>query len=415
MTEGCFNKSIYFFGFVFFTLVPIVANGAFDKAVTGFRMKSLFKPKYILMFVLLGGLVLAGCTGGSAPLRGWSGVAASGGNLYLGAMDGRVVAVNTANGSLIWTVPVVALPSGGGGFGCAPAAAPVAIYSTPAVAGDLVYISGYDGKLYAISASTRLSTDKYLRKDDKSSPQPIIGSPVVVGGNIYTASSDGVVYAKKTVSLNDVWQFATGDKIWSSPAVAGGTLYVTSFDKKIYAVNTADGSKKWEFKTEGAIVSSPVVDGDTVYFGSLDRNIYALNAADGSLRWKFGAGKWFWATPIVHNGVVYAANLDGKVYALNTESGQKQVEFDLKKGERKDYGISSSPVMVDNLLIVATEAGKVYSLDTVNNQQKQVLALGEKVYAGLAAADGKVYVHSAKDRLYEIEVSSGAKRELNIK
>ena len=375
-------------------------------------MKTVLKPWFLLFGLLLIVLLFSGCTGTGTVPRGWSGVTVDKGTLFLGSMDGRIVAVNTANGSLMWSVLLQNPPSGGGGFGCAPAPTAVAIYGTPTVDGDLVYISGYNGKVYAISASTRLSKDTYLRKDNKSTPKPIIAGVAVAAGKVYAGSSDGLVYGLDTVSLDLKWQFASGDKIWSTPAVAGDTVYVTSFDKKLYALDANTGSKKWEFKTEGAIVSPPIIDGGTVYFGALDRYFYAVNVADGSPKWKFLAGKWFWAKPIVHNGIVYAANLDGKVYAINAASGQKQVEFNLGGPS------SASPVMVGNMLIVATEAGKIYSLDTVTPSaegQKLLADLGEKVFSALAASGGKVYIHSNNDRLYEIDASSGAKRELNIK
>ena len=127
----------------------------------------------------------------------------------------------------------------GGGFGCAPATVPVAIYGNPAVAGDLVYVGGYNGKIYAISASTRLSKDTYL---DESNPQPIIGGPVVAGDRVYLGGSDGKVYALNAASLDKEWEFKTGGKIWSTPVIQGDTLYIGSFDKKLYALNASDGS-----------------------------------------------------------------------------------------------------------------------------------------------------------------------------
>jgi len=77
--------------------------------------------------------------------------------------------------------------------------------------------------------------------------------------------------------------------------------------------------------------------------------------------------------------------------------------------------VSSSPVLVGDLVIVATEDGVVYTLDTNSNQQRQLVDLGEKVYAPLVASSGKVYIHTVTDKLYELDVQSGAKREFSIK
>ena len=382
-----------------------------------FNYKSIFKliskPVFLLSVVILASLILSACTGGRTPLRGWAGVAVDGPNTVVGSMDGRVVSVNTATGAQNWSIPIQTPPSGGG-FGCSSAPVSVVLFGSPAIDGDIVYIAGMNGKLYAISSSTRLSKDVILRKDDKSNPGQLVSGVTVAEGKVYVGSSDGRVYALDTIpNLGIKWQFATGDKIWSTPTVVGDTVYVTSFDKKIYALNAADGSKKWEYKTQGALVSQPVVDGGTVYFGSLDRNLYALDAATGSLKWSFStvkeSGKWFWATPVVHNGTVYAANLDGKVYAVNASNGQKLTELNLSSAS------SATPVEIGNQLFIATETGDIFSIDTATNTQKLLVSLGEKVYASLFANEGKIYVHTFSDKLYEIEAASGAKRELNIK
>lgn len=377
---------------------------------TGHNTILMFKIILLLAVVSLVGLVSAGCTGTTTVPRGWSGATIADGTLFVGSMNGRLVAVNISDGSRLWAEPLKAAEQAGGSFlsGCTPVSTSIAIYGSPAVDDDLVYVGGYNGKIYTISSITRLSKDKYLRKDEKSAPQPIIGSPIVAQGKVYVGSADGWVYALDTVSLVEQWKFETGDKIWSTPAVADGALFVGSFDNKLYALNTADGSKKWEFATQGAIVSAPVVDNNTVYIGSFDRYLYALDATSGSLKWKFMAGNWFWAKPVIHNGTIYAANLDGKVYALDTGSGDKLAEFDL------GGPISSAPVLVGDSIVVATESGVVYTLGTADNQQRRLINLEEKIYASLAASQGIVYIHSVKDVLYAVDARSGAVREFNI-
>ncbi len=391
---------------------------------TRYSTISMFKTSLLLLVILLGGLVLFGCrTGVSTVPKGWSGVTIAGDILLVGSMEGKLVAANTTDSSLLWTAPLETEESTGGGFGCAPASTAVAIYSSPSVDGDLVYVTGYNGKIYAISSSTSLSTEKSLRKKENSPPQPIVGSPIVAQGRVYVGSSDGSVYALNGVSLDSVWAkpFETGGKIWSAPAIDGDTLYIGSFDKKLYALNATDGSKKWEFETEGTIVSTPLVYENTVYIGSFDRYLYAIDTSAGNLKWKFLAENWFWAKPVVYNDTIYAACLDGKVYALKADTGEKLGEFDLGGPKiilgniKKHIPVSSSPVLVGNLIIVATEDGGVYALDTDSNQQRQLVNLEEKVYAPLAASKGKVYIHTDKDALYEIDVQSGARRKFSIK
>ena len=353
----------------------------------------------VMLLVVMSGLTVFGCARGSVP-KGWSGAVVADDALFFGSMQGKVVAVDTSTHILLETKTT------GGGFSCAPTSTTVAIYGTPVVAGDLVYVSGYNGKIYAISRGTGLSKEEYL---DEKKPQPIVGGPVVAQGKVYIGCSDGKVYALNAATLKKEWEFPTGNKIWSTPAIDNGTLYIGSFDKKIYALDAATGEKKWEFETQGAITSTPVVYNSTVYIGSFDKYLYAVDTIDGSLVWKskVEADNWFWAKPVICNNTVYAPCLDGKVYVLNAETGDEVVNaIDLASP------ISSSPALINDSIIVASENGQVWTIDTGNNQKSELKNLGEKIYAPLCAGDETVYIHTQKGILYEVNAQTGAMRRL---
>ena len=133
-----------------------------------------------------------------------------------------------------------------------------------------------------------------------------------------------------------------------------------------------------------------------------------MDATDGHLRWRseVEAGRLFWAKPIIYNGTVYAPCLDGKVYILSAETGHEVADaIDLGSP------ISSSPVLIDDAVIVATEAGKVYSLDTKTNESKLLAELKQKILAPLFASDGTVYVHTQEhETLYALDAQTGAQQ-----
>jgi len=362
----------------------------------------LGKILLLLVILLVGGLTASGCIGGLQPI-GWSGGVVADGTLFLGSVEGRLVAVNIADGARQWSEPLTASGSTGG-FGCAASPAGVAIYGTPVVAGDLVYIGGYNGKVYAFDSS---SLQKRWVYPPEGNLQPIVGGVVVALDKVYFGGSDGKVYALKADTGVEAWEpFQTGDKIWSTPVIDDGTVYISSFDKKLYALNAATGEKKWEtFEVGGAIASTPVVYNNTVYFGSFDRYLYAVDAADGSLKWKseVEAGSWFWVRPIIYNNTVYAPSLDGKVYILDAESGHELIDaIDLGNP------VSSSPVLVDGSIIIASGEGRIYSLDTANNQVKPLADVREKVDAPLWASSGVVYVHTEAQTLHALNAQTGA-------
>jgi outer membrane protein assembly factor BamB len=351
----------------------------------------LSKILLLLVILLVGGLTASGCIRSLQPV-GWSGGVVADGTLFLGSIEGKLVALNAGDGNRLWEVSLET-PK-------------VAIYGTPTVDGELVYIGGYNGKIYAFTRDKGALRWVYPRADNL---QPIVGGPVVALGKIYfgsSDSSDGKLYALDAATGDWEWEFKTGGKIWSTPVIDDGTVYIGSFDKKLYALDATTGKKKWETaEVGGAIAATPVVYNNTVYFGSFDRYLYAVDATDGSLKWKseVEAGKWFWAKPIIYNNTVYAPSLDGKVYILDAESGHELIDaIDLGSP------VSSSPVLVDGLIIIASGEGRVYSLDTANNQVKPLADVREKVDAPLWASNGVIYVHTQEhETLYALDAQTG--------
>ena len=375
------------------------------------RNKMLGKILLLLVTLLVGGMTTLGCIGINLTPEGGSGGTVDNEVLYLcptvkspggfscsaPETEGKLIAVSTL-GSYLWEAPIESSKPAGG-FGCA-ASTPSsgAIYGAPAVEAGLVYIGGYNGKIYAFNSSSGALRWVYPRQGNL---QPIVGGAALAVGKVYIGCSDKKLYALDATTGNKEWEFQTGDKIWATPAIDGDTLYIGSFDKKLYALSAADGSEKWEFETEGAIISTPLVYDNTVYIGSFDRHLYAIDATNGSLRWRFMAENWFWARPVACNNTIYAGCLDGKVYVLDAENGRKIAEFDIGSP------ISSSPVLVDSSIIFASEEGKVYSIDTGNNQKRELKDLGAKVHAPLSASNGVVYIHTNDQNLHALNAQTG--------
>ena len=366
----------------------------------------LSKITLLLMILLLGGLTSFGCIRGLQSI-GWSGGVAVDGTLFLGSMEGKLVAVDIADDipSHSWSEALkTTAPTNR--FGCAGQSTSVAIYGTPSVVEDLAYVGGYNGRVYAFDSS---SLQKRWVYPAEGNLQPIVSGPVVALGKLYIGGSDGKVYALNADTGIEMWEpFQTGDKIWATPVIDGTTLYVSSFDRKLYALNANTGEKKWEtVEAGGSIVNTPIVYGNSVYFSSLDRHLYAVDAADGSLQWKseIEADSWFWAKPVIYRNTIYAPSLDGKVYILDADNGREFAE-----AIELEELVSSSPVLVGDSIIIASEEGRIYSLDTANNQIKPLADVKEKVNAPLYADSGVLYIHTQEnDTLHALNAQTGTK------
>jgi len=143
-------------------------------------------------------------------------------------------------------------------------------------------------------------------------------SPAVAGGVVYVGSQDHKLYAFHAATGSILWTASTGGPIGdSSPAVAGDVVYVGSEDNKFYAFHAATGSILWAASTGGPINSSPAVANGVVYVGSQDHKLYAFHTATGDILWTASTGDQIRSSPTVANGVVYVGSQDHKLYAFH--------------------------------------------------------------------------------------------------
>ena len=153
------------------------------------------------------------------------------GTVYVGCgngpgSNGTVYAINAATGQARWSYPTGnGTPSGAGG----------GVESSPAVAGDVVYVGSDNGTVYALNTATGHLDWSYTNPTGSS----VVSSPAVDGGTVYVGSEDDRVYALNTATGHLVWSYPTGNLVVSNPAAAGGIVYVASDDGKLYALATA--------------------------------------------------------------------------------------------------------------------------------------------------------------------------------
>ena len=174
-------------------------------------------------------------SGGSACLPAWV------------AHTGQHLPVEVAvSGGVVWDSSSEALLAFGESCGTASAecrsltdgfrpAAPLS--GPPVVAGDVVYVGGGDGSLYAIPtacASDRASCRPlWIGKTHG----PISSTPLVEGRVVYVGSNDGNVYAYPALCRADgstckpSWIGRTVGPISDTPAFAGGVVFVPSGDE----------------------------------------------------------------------------------------------------------------------------------------------------------------------------------------
>lgn len=217
----------------------------------------------------------------------------------------------------------------------------------------------------------------------------VISSPAVAGNSVYVGSTDGQLYAIDRAAGTLRWKFATAGPVNSSPAVLDGVVFAGSVDGNFYAVDAASGVQKWRFATSGerrftapgihgaiprtermpdpfdVFLSSPAIAGDVVYFGSGDHNVYALDVATGAVKWKFATGDVVHASPAVVDGVVYIGSWDRNMYALDAATGKERWRYQTGNDTTiyNQVGIASSAAVANGVVYFGCRDGHFYALD----------------------------------------------------
>ena len=375
-----------------------------SKPLTNLRRTMIANKRMLILFALILLPVLAGCTRNIGnESDGWNPPVSSGGVVYVATKDGEVKAfIDDGSGNLqvSWTFPSSLEQHGL--FG---------VYNTPVVEGDLLYVNGIDGFLYALDKETGQLRGEGWRRPDNSfeDPEPLVAGPAYdpVHDIILSPSEDGFLYAYTAKNGNEFWSpFQTGGAIWSTPAVDKGVAYFGSHDHKVYAVNLDDGDEVWSYQTKGVVAGKPLVFDGKIFAGSFDKSLYALSAKDGSVAWTIEGENWFWAGAVTDGNTIFAPNMDGNIYAID-RNGRLLWKHDVGSP------IVSSPVVVPVGLVVAAKDGNLILLDTrTDNLGLQRVLFNQKIgdaeiKAPLFAVGDSVYVGSEDKTVRRIEFKTG--------
>ena len=347
-----------------------------------------------LAVIVLGLAVLSGCnTARIGAPEGWSAGAVDDDILYIGTMEGEVLAVNKLTGDTEWRRE---LPSDED--------SDRAIYGRPAIADSVVLVGGYDGRLYAYDTTGDLEWQEPLTGRIVGGPTVHQGLVLVGTGEVSSSNgSGGTLYAIDIEAADPIWSYRTGGPIWSTPAVADGVAYVGSLDHQIHAVDITDGSPIWVYTTGGAIVSGIAVHEGLVIFGGFDSTLYALDAESGELVWDFrDSTRWYWSTPLIHQGAVYAPSLDGTLYALDAATGS------LKWRYETEGQLVGSPAIVNNLIAVPIADGgdsKIALLE-LNGSEQAACKIGADVRTSIEVSDDLIYFAATDHTIRALRVKA---------
>ncbi|MGV9993495.1 outer membrane protein assembly factor BamB family protein [Streptomyces sp. NPDC003374] len=319
------------------------------------------------------------------------------------------------------------------------------VWGTPAVAGDLVYVTSFE--VHALDVAT--GRRRFKTRDvawsmavadgrvHASDGPTLFALDAREGGDLWRVQTDAWVYSLKadrgTVVTGtrgggvQAWEAAGGQKLWeitgcqsdfespeAGPAVHDGTVYVWQ-DARLRALDARTGDERWSYpigdaaSCGGVPVRLTAAPDGCVYVAAGAR-VLALDVASGQVRWHFEAPAVFLCPPAfapgpaVTGGGIYLADYLGTVYALDATDGRDRWRI-----------ATESRASIDPVLVAAGHvhvgSGKgLYTLDAVTGTPKWRFQAGGEIVGSPAVAEGRIHFGSTDHLLYTLKADDGRLR-----
>ena len=286
------------------------------------------------------------------------GLAADGGRVFATTGYGETVALNAANGAVIWRQRLGAMPSG-----------------APAVAGNLVFVVGDDGTAWALDAA-----------------------------------SGRIVWTVTGASSPDAFHFDSG----AAPAVDGGTVVFPFSSGVLMAAETGTGKLRWNaavsgtrlgraYADSGDVTGDPVLSGGIMYVGTQGGRTGAYSTVNGQRLWTADEGAL--NPPLVVGGSVFVVNDEGRLVRLSARDGQTIWAVDLpyfvQARPKKVQAITASfgPVLAGGHIIVVSSDGYLRAFNPTDGSLAAQVALPSGAATPPALAQGQLYVVNNRGQL----------------
>ncbi len=335
--------------------------------------------------------------------------AIAGNNVFVGSSDGFLYCLNKETGKEIWK-----FKSEG------------AISSSPVVKNGSVYFACRKNMVYSV----RLKNGTLSWKKDLGNPMQYdwgfdyyIGSPAIDNNTIFIGSADGNLYALRLDDGKELWKFKASSMVRSTPAVDDHNVYFGDCSGKVFALNKSNGNRVWQFSTIGdtldnenfgfdrkAVIASPTVYGEKLFVGGRDGYLYALDKSKGKELWKYDYQvSWIISTVAVKNGILVTGTSDGRfVHALNVNDGKELWRF------MTQATVWASPAISGNdIVVIPSNDGYVYSLELTTGKELWRYKLGPQMFSSAVPVRDQIYIGNDNGNVYSLRTKKSDRKPLH--
>ncbi|HYA70402.1 MAG TPA: PQQ-binding-like beta-propeller repeat protein [Thermoplasmata archaeon] len=346
---------------------------------------------------------------------------------YIGTENGNVLAVNVANGAIVW----------GQWLGSQ-------VRGTPVLSNGSLYVATFSTPaVYKLNATTGAVGCHLV------APLPVEATPLVVtppGGipTLYvgaedTASASGPILAMNAATCALEWKFTgynqtagTWDPYSYGVDASGVPLLVFGTadpDSTVYALNAVTGKEVWRFQTynpgpydvgAGPVISPPGANGfadGVVYVPNKYGIMYALDLTTGSEIWSTNFNKIAGVTEggrstAALDGTNLVFGYNGGMFDLNAVTGAVVWQY----RDSSHTEVLSSPAIAgapgEEVVVAGDIGGHVDVVSLATGSLLYSYATGGYITASPAISNGNILIASSDQFLYDFAVGGGNDAQL---
>jgi outer membrane protein assembly factor BamB len=294
--------------------------------------------------------------GNLRPANVGGGVSYDAGKVYATNGVGEVLALDASNGSQVWKVK----PAG-------------PLRGAPTLAFGAVYVMTQDNQLVALNAAD----GKLLWNESGSTTQTGlfgVASPAAGQGTLVAGYASGELVAYRYENGRTLWADALArtsistevgalSDIDADPIVDQGRVYALGQGGRMAAYELVTGQRIWELNLAG--ISTPAIAGEWIFTLTDDARLLAIARGNGRVRWITELGQFrnaekkkdpiFWTGPVLAGNTLWVANSEGQIYRVSVGEGSASLFQSVKSP------ISQAPVVANNTLYVLDEGGTIHA------------------------------------------------------
>lgn len=282
------------------------------------------------------------------------GVSVLGDRVYASTGVGDVVALNAADGAVVWKKR----PGG-------------PLRGAPALANGHVYVMSQDNQIFALNQSDG-ATQWTETGTIETTGVFGVAAPAAGQGTVIAGYSSGELSAYRYENGRSLWgdalsrtsistSVATLTDIDADPVIDRGRVFAIGQGGRMASYELVSGQRLWEINIAG--IATPWVVGEWVFVVTDDAKLLCIARATGKIRWisqlkhyrkeKKKTGVLRWTGPVLGGGRLILVSTEGDMVYVDPTSGVVQSTVDL------GASMSLSPVVAGNTLYILADTGKL--------------------------------------------------------